>query len=577
VRSDGGVGDQSTNDKNTNTSCVPSQDAWNSHAKQLVEKWCGKCHGKSPDFGAPNVLINYDDLLKGVYPRREVDRIAARLLRKNMPPPGSPQPTHADLDTLVEWATCGTKHADHTIGLKVSAKVFTPPAKPPEGTDVQKFDLRADKFAVGEKVLDLYQCFAFKAPIDKDRFIQRIETVVDESRVLHHVVLLRVNDPNAKMEKSFQCRGTPGAVQYMYAWAPGGEAVQFPDGGVRIRPGEQFVVQIHYNNGAGVKNAVDSSGLRIYHGPPTGTEYGMLVPGPHTFSIAKGEEKTVSSSCTMSEKTRILANMPHMHEIGTEFSQKVSLKDGSEKSLIDLRGWSFEIQNFYHTPMTLEKGEKLVTTCTFKNTTDEKVTQGSGTKDEMCFAFMYVTPPPSGVGYCNELGDKLEYTPGKCAPDSAKNTFFPPAKGQFVQATPPALKGGTIPDSKWIIQSTTFYLNTNKYAGIELDLEKSQIISKGLLQTTGSLFELDTKNRLALRGAGSLSYDTDSELSARGKRKDGATPTQFSLEKECGDADKVDFHYEVSDKKLTIGIVFRSKSGLLQIIDRVDMTFTKVD
>ncbi len=573
---DGGVSDGVTPEGASSTSCVPSKSVWDKTVKELVASRCNQCHGENVNYGAPYSLIDYDTLVKGEIGKRQVDRIAARMLKKTMPPQGTPQLPHAELDTLVEWATCGEKHADHSIGFTSTANVFRAPPEPPKTGDIEKVDMLANKFEVGEHVLDLYQCFTFEAPNQVDRFIKRIETVVDESRVLHHTVLLRVTNPNTKLEKVFKCRGTPGDTQYMYAWAPGGGAVEFPDGGVRMKPGDRFIVQIHYNNGAGVKNAVDSSGIRIYHGPAKGTEYGMLVPGPHTFSVPPKSDLTVSSSCTMGTKTRILANMPHMHEIGSEFVQKIKRKDGAEEMLILLTGWSFEFQNFYETPMTLEEGDKIITTCTFKNNLDVTVKQGGGTKDEMCFGFMYVTPPPKGTGYCNELGEQLEYKPGKCGVD-ASSIFVPVGSGKFVQEKAPAFKGGEIPQSKWVVKEATLYMNSDTYGTIQLDFKKSHILSKGILSTEGGKLHLDVLSRLALRGPDTLSFDTDSQSSFAGDLKADTQAGTFVLENGCGDFDKSTYQYEVNGNTLTVAITPKGKGGLLDIIDTIVMSFEKID
>ena len=143
-------------------------------------------------------------------------------------------------------------------------------------------------------MLDRYQCFTFEFPGTTDRFVRRFELVADQRAVLHHVVLLRDNNRVAPTTP-FECGSMPEGSDYLYASAPGRDALQFPEGGLRITPGQRLVMQIHYNNGQHLPNLRDSSGLRLYHTAPSGTEYGMVALGPLAFQIpARSTGQTLS-------------------------------------------------------------------------------------------------------------------------------------------------------------------------------------------------------------------------------------------------------------------------------------------
>ncbi len=385
---------------NANTSagdCVPDRDAFVTNALPEVEQYCGNCHGESPDFGAPVSLLDYDALVEGEVGERLVDEMATRLMDRSMPPAGSPRPLHTALDTMVEWATCGQQHADHTAGLEASRPLWTAPEDPPEGAE--SFDVTADEFALAPDTLDLYQCFVIEAPIDEPRLIRRIDPVIDDSRVLHHS-LVKIDRNRDDDGASFDCYGFPPGEDYVYVWGPGQPSIEFPDGGVRIEPGDHFVLQIHYNNGAGAEGVMDSSGFRVFHEPVGGMEYGLFEIGSVFFPpIPAGQEGDTSVNCTVREDVELVASWPHMHEIGTEFSQVVEHADGTNETIIKLSGWSFEAQLIYDTPVSLREGDVLTTNCSWDNFKDFDVNPGLGTADEMCFNFMYVTP---AVGsFCN--------------------------------------------------------------------------------------------------------------------------------------------------------------------------------
>lgn len=356
--------------------CVPSQDAFDANIRPIFETRCGTCHGQAPDFGAPFSLLDYDGLVAGEPGSRPVDGIVAALGSGRMPPAGNTPPTHAEFDAMVLWSSCGLQHPDYADGLEASAPVFEAPEEPPAGST--PVDLTADSFSVGIDDIDLYQNFHFDNVVDEEGFITRIDGIVDESRVVHHITLHYANSDD---------------TNYLYAWAPGTGAVQFPDGGLRIRPGDRFRIEIHYNNGAGIEDAVDSSGVRLWIGPPEGTEYGMADPASWQIFVPPLSQAVANSTCVANQDFRILAGMPHMHEVGSEFRHVLERTDGTRETMISLTGWSFELQYFYSMPFDVRAGDQLHLTCVYDNPGDTAVTAGLGTKDEMCFDFLYVTPP----------------------------------------------------------------------------------------------------------------------------------------------------------------------------------------
>ena len=89
--------------------------------------------------------------------------------------------------------------------------------------------------------------------------------------------------------------------------------------------------------------------------------------------------------------------MPHMHEIGDAYTHTLERMDGTTESIIDLSGWSFDLQFFYEYDVEVKAGDTLKLTCKYVNDQDFDVRAGQGTTDEMCFNFMYVTPATASL------------------------------------------------------------------------------------------------------------------------------------------------------------------------------------
>ncbi|MCO4747646.1 MAG: hypothetical protein KC912_22815 [Proteobacteria bacterium] len=372
------------------SACVPDEDMWDTTVAELVDTQCGSCHGVEPSFGAPASLTAYADLIAGDPGNRPVDRMARRAVMRTMPPPQSPQLEHADLDTLVAWATCGEVHPDPTVGLEVDRAPYSVDA--PDNADLPSFDVLADSFEVTPQTLDQYQCFAMDVPLEETRFLRRMQVVLDDARVLHHVVLHHDPAASTQGQDVFDCDdGLTGTTQQLWAWAPGTGAFDFEDGGLELSPGERLVIEIHYNNGAGLQDVVDSSGIRLFHGPAEGPEWTLAALGPEQFGVRKGESAVCSSSEVFGPR-RLLASLPHMHEVGAEFDSWLERADGTREDLIHLTGWNFEAQRFYGLDVLVDEGDVIHTRCGFRNETGHRVTSGLATEDEMCFDFMYVGP-----------------------------------------------------------------------------------------------------------------------------------------------------------------------------------------
>lgn len=469
--------------------CEPSRDVWTSSVRAHVERHCGDCHGATPRFGATRSLVDFDALVAQTGERRLVDRVAARLADGSMPPPGSPSPPDHVAQTIASWASCGAVTLPPGRRLRASAPRFRSPEVTPPG--LTAWELRAGGHALPSDRPDHYQCFGFDAPVAADRFVRRFEMIYDRAEVLHHLVVFRDAQRRSPLG-AFDCDGMPEGSHYLYAWAPGEQAFEFPSGGIRLRPADRYVVQIHYNNGALVQGLRDDSGVRVLHGPPEGVEYGMVAIGPVSFSLPPRAETAVASRCTIPRETRVLAGMPHMHRLGASFDQ-THVSNGASAHYFSLQNWAFETQIFYALPSTLRPGDVLETRCTFSNPTNAAVSSGSRTANEMCFQFMYVTPPWDGA-YCDEgAGDAPVYTPGACLDGAAAPGSLPRVTGPLAVGTVDALGGPELPARRWVLTSTRVLLRSATTPVGAVDLAAST--------TAARAWALTAPGRLLLDGA----------------------------------------------------------------------------
>jgi hypothetical protein len=382
--------------------CVPSATEF-AGVRPLFVAYCSACHGAELAGGAPFSLLEYDALLapdaSGVRP---VDRIGAALTSGAMPPGAFPQPTALERAVLAAWASCTTvdHHAadaghgdagsahDHDAGLPdkgplmVSRKPLTPSGPPP--TSAQAITLTLDEHAApvdGDEYASRY----FSALVSEPRFVRYFEPVVDDARVVHHLTL----------------RFSGSRSGYLYTWGPGGSALEFPDGGLRITPEDTLHVEVHYHNGAQIPGIMDSSGVRLYVDEPVGTEYGLANLASWDIYVPPYGTASATQRCDVPEPVHVFAAWPHMHEVGEAVEHQIMRADGSQESLIALTGWDFHSQRIYAIGVDLGAGDRLELECRYVNRTSRTVAAGVATTDEMCFDFLYVTPPHA-LDPCND-------------------------------------------------------------------------------------------------------------------------------------------------------------------------------
>ena len=423
----GGLAGESAGES-TVTACAPDEEQWAAIAP-IIEARCGLCHGESPQFGAPFALNSYE-----LVAFDHADEVTSVLSEGTMPPAGQPSLSAEERMAMYQWLTCGEIGETPTPlpagGFSSSRPVLDAPAEPPSGVDF--FEVRAGGFRVPKRRDDRYECFTIAAPVNEERFIRRIETIVDDARVLHHVVVIPESGGREPNTHSKCDQDNPFSL--IYGWAPGQGALQFDEGGIRLAPGQAITLQLHYNNSARYEDAIDDSGVRIYHGPVEGPEVAVLTLGPVGFEVPPKTRERVTGYCELPQDTTLIASFPHMHEKGAHFEQLVTRDwlgqdpsvDPVWEDVITLDGWSFESQYVYDSPMTFARGDLIKTSCIYENDSDEPLRFGENTADEMCFNFAYISPPIS-VSLCDQSTPPAQvYNIGECAPEEA-TSWSPPS------------------------------------------------------------------------------------------------------------------------------------------------------
>lgn len=400
---------------------------WWGDVQPIVAAKCLLCHAEPPQFGAPRPFVDYEHT-QGQHPTENAplyDIMAARINAQNqrMPPPSQPQLTDEERRIITRWAEIGAPEGDRPV---VRDGGTNPPGRDggvvnpnPDGGTMQRPVTRTiDILATNPNSTDPYDlparntnyvCWAMTIPPGNgnQEYMFRFEHLIDNTAHTHHTLLFKNTGSPEQEGVPFGCQETIQQNRTMIAgWAPGRTAEELPPGvGVPIQPGDQLVMQVHYDSVG--PNQTDQSGVRVYFtDAPNLQEAGMLWCGRVWFNPLNGANESRTHTWTVNHQMHAFAVFPHMHQVGTAIKLEVQRQgSGGWTSLVDIPAWDFNDQpNVGIDPaeQLIMPGDRLRTTCNW-NTQGRSVSFGEGSNDEMCFNFVYHYPKISNelacVGY----------------------------------------------------------------------------------------------------------------------------------------------------------------------------------
>ncbi len=367
--------------------------------RPILDNNCARCHtanGIAPSFDDPAVAV------------AEAPNMVARTEAGDMPPP-APLPgcrayedddsyflTDADKATIAAWSDAGAPLGDVTEA----------PA-PWAARTIAPFDIEmhasapySPTFADGEND---YRCFELDLNNDAAVYVTGFEALVDNPKIVHHVVLFNSNGVNlgdttgGDPHEGFSCGGFGNSGwDFVSGWAPGGEPIAFPDGlGLKLKQGTQLVLQMHYYNSfEGADLEQDQSGYGLTTSSSVSNQVYQIPVGTYDFTIPANDAAYSSSFVfpwTYGDY-QILGVFPHMHTRGSGFQYEIAHADASRTCLVDMNQWSFhnQVTALYDEPATITAGDAVSMTCTWDNAGNPNdLVWGEGTGDEMCFGFTY--------------------------------------------------------------------------------------------------------------------------------------------------------------------------------------------
>ena len=255
---------------------------WAVDIAPILYKQCASCH--RPGSIAPFQLLSYNDAYQNRF------SIENAVVSKHMPPfpPDTKYQRYAAENTLSDAQIQTIRN-----WVAGNAPQGNPAAAPPVpifpiGSQIGTPDmvLRVPTYTVPTMTQDLYRCFVVRTNAGVDKFLNAIEVIPGNARIVHHVLIYQDTTNAAELLDAadpgigYTSAGGPGvnSATLIGAWVPGSKIVKYPNGmGARLLKNARLIVQIHFPLGSA--GAIDSSKINIFYTPQqTGVREVRLLP-----------------------------------------------------------------------------------------------------------------------------------------------------------------------------------------------------------------------------------------------------------------------------------------------------------
>lgn len=378
---------------------------------EILKLRCQSCHAAAPLAGVPMSLLSWEDLSAPAVTRSELTVHALAAMRVHDAvrpmPPDRPLPAE-ELAVLDGWFAAGAP-----IGTDPSCEPEPPTPDgglPPDDgppADSTCYTLRAHgasqpgdttPYTVSNQH---YACFYFDMPwADGAQGVYFGSEFDEHPELVHHWVMYldqAGNQPDGFVES---CTGLhPSSPTMVAGWAPGSDNNDLPpDVGMHLSPPNRKVfVEFHFFHDGVSPPVQTTSGVKICTAnQPRANTATISLLGTELISVPPKATGTASGTCIpqYNGEIHVVRSWPHMHQIGTGMKTEVFFANGTTQML---GPWKFDFnsQVSYPTPLLLNPGDRLVTTCEYLNPGDATVTTGTASESEMCFNF--VTAYPAGA------------------------------------------------------------------------------------------------------------------------------------------------------------------------------------
>jgi len=324
--------------------------------------------------------------------------IKEKVIKREMPPwfekgemhrfTGDMRLTQDEIDTIVSWVDGNA-----------------PKGNPKDMPNIPTFNdgwklgepdmiIELDTVSIGEGSNDTLFNVPVPFELDGDRYVTAVEILPEPSQIVHHVILFASDDREGRRA---------GILNWMQGWAPGINALPFPEGSGRLLKKDAVLsANLHLTPRGEGGDSIIKFGFHLADKGEDLVESFNHWTINNMFKIpANDPNHFVKAAWTAPYDVTVFGLAPHMHYRGKDMKFTAVYPDGKKELLLDSI-WSNEWQLFYNpvVPFQFPKGTKIEVTGHFDNSKEnelnpnpnEEVKWGLSVKEEMFIGYIDYMP-----------------------------------------------------------------------------------------------------------------------------------------------------------------------------------------
>lgn len=238
-----------------------------------------------------------------------------------------------------------------------------------------------------------YMCFTQTLNEPADVAVIKFDSVTTPQ--VHHFEVFQAVSP--EQDGLFDCSQQLIKLTWLPLFGGGVNAggLTVPDGaGFKLPKNAQLLVQLHLLNATPNATSTHVVVNGDYAADATTiTPAGIFALGSMTINLPPGATNMkIDAGCALPKDLNVFAVQPHMHLLGTKINLSTGTSQATASQVYARDPWVFGAQPIDNFVMPLKQGQYVSTECEYDNTTDQTVTYGESTKNEMCFFVLFYTP-----------------------------------------------------------------------------------------------------------------------------------------------------------------------------------------
>ena len=348
---------------------------FNKEVAPIVFHNCSTCH--RPGEVAPFSLLSYADAAA------HAEEMADETLHERMPPwlpdrgdyPifGERRLSAEQIDTIQRWVKGGK--------LEGNAADLPPAPVFPDGWQLGKPDVvltPARAYTLKPGGPDIYRNLVVRTSLPASAYVRAVEFRTNGAPI-HHAVI-RVDSSGSSVARDGQ-DGHPGfdgmAWQsgqdpegHFIGWAPGRGPILSPEGMPwQLERGAALILELHLLPGAKPVDVKPTVALFLTNTPPVAAPLTLKMSSRLIDIPAGATNFVVVDTFKLPAAVKLLSVYPHAHYLGKDMLATATLPDGSVKTLLHIKQWSFHWQQDYRylTPIDLPAGTTMTMRYSYDN------------------------------------------------------------------------------------------------------------------------------------------------------------------------------------------------------------------